>query len=62
MSALTPEEIENLDRFRHTFSMELEQAQDMMNHGQILPLDPSLHASIQNIKTLSQKHRRMELK
>ncbi len=50
MSALTPEEIENLERFRHAFSMELEQAQDMMNQGHILPLTSSLHASIQNIK------------
>ncbi len=50
MSALTPEEIENLERFRHTFSMELDQAQDMINQGHILPLDHSLYASIQNIK------------
>ncbi|UAW63746.1 hypothetical protein KMZ15_06650 [Mycoavidus sp. HKI] len=52
MNALTTEEIENLERFRHGLSIELEQAADMIRHGQTLPLNKLLHASIKNIKNI----------
>ncbi len=50
MQKLTEKEIENLERFRHGWSIEVEQAAEIINHGQALPLTSCLYASIRKIK------------
>ncbi len=52
MNALNPEEIENLEKFRHSLSIELTQAGEMINYGKALPLTHRLCASIRKIKNI----------
>ncbi len=52
MKKLTEKEIENLERFRHGWSIEVEQAAEMINHGQALPLTRRLYVSIRKIKDI----------
>lgn len=52
MNVLTAEATENLEQFRHGFSIELEQALDMIHHGQKLPLDQSMRDSIKKIENI----------